>query len=57
LKITEVAQIFGQLFEWLMATFWVIFIYSFIVPFENTAIACARSCWSSRLTGWWTRKE
>jgi hypothetical protein len=36
-----------------------------IVLFENNchvtekseAIACARRCWSSQLTGWWTKKE
>jgi hypothetical protein len=24
---------------------------------KSEAIACARRCWSSRLTRWWTRKE
>jgi hypothetical protein len=24
---------------------------------KSEAIACARSCWSSQLTGWWTQKE
>jgi hypothetical protein len=32
-------------------------LFSFHVTVKSEAIACARRCWSSRLTGWWTRKE